>query len=127
MAQAPAMTPEQALAAIEVGLDLVEATSNSSSASVICLGEMGIGNTTAASAIVAAITGLPIAHVTGRGTGIDDATLERKVAVIEQALRRNRPDPSNPLDVLAKVGGLEIAALVGVTLAAAKQRTPVGS
>src|SRR5437867_9845191 len=76
---------------------------------VLCLGEMGIGNTTAASAIVAILTGLPVADVTGRGTGIDEQTWAHKVAVIEQALQVNRPDPTDALDVLTKVGGLEIA------------------
>jgi nicotinate-nucleotide--dimethylbenzimidazole phosphoribosyltransferase len=114
MARGPAMPPEQAIAALQVGLDLSQ-----QEADVICLGEMGIGNTTAASAIVAAVTGLPAAEVTGRGTGIDDSTWNRKMHVIEQALRLNRPDPTNPLDVLAKVGGLEIAGLVGLTIGAA--------
>ena len=86
---------------------------------------MGIGSTTAASAIVAAFTGLPVAEVTGRGTGIDDATWTHKVHVIERALATNRPDPADPLDVLSKVGGLEIAALVGVVLGAAARRIPI--
>jgi nicotinate-nucleotide--dimethylbenzimidazole phosphoribosyltransferase len=86
---------------------------------------MGIGNTTAASAIVAAITSRPVAAVTGRGTGIDEATWRHKVAVIEAGLSVNRPDPANPLDVLTKVGGLEIAGLVGVALGAAERRIPV--
>src|SRR6185436_15719720 len=95
------------------GLDLVAA------------GDMGIGNTTASAAIVAAITGAPAAEVTGRGTGVDDAGWARKVAVIERALVINRPDPADALDVLAKVGGLEIAGLAGVMLGAAAQRVPV--
>jgi nicotinate-nucleotide--dimethylbenzimidazole phosphoribosyltransferase len=120
MARGPAMTSAQATAAVQVGLDLSQ-----QDADVICLGEMGIGNTTAASAIVAAITGLPVAEVTGRGTGIDDATWHRKVSVIEQALRLNRPDPSQPLDVVAKVGGLEIAGLVGLVIGASARRKVV--
>jgi nicotinate-nucleotide--dimethylbenzimidazole phosphoribosyltransferase len=86
---------------------------------------MGIGSTTAASAIVAAFTDLPVGDVTGRGTGIDDATWARKVATIEHALQTNHPDPADPLDVLASVGGLEIAGLVGVVLGAAARRLPV--
>jgi nicotinate-nucleotide--dimethylbenzimidazole phosphoribosyltransferase len=117
------MTREQALAAIGVGLELV--WDEELSADVLCLGEMGIGNTTAASAIVAAITGLPVAEVTGRGTGIDDLTWARKVAAIERGLRVNQPDAGQPLDVLAKVGGLEIAALVGVVIGAAARRMPI--
>ncbi len=86
---------------------------------------MGIANTTAASAIVAAITGRPVAEVTGRGTGIDDAGLARKVAVVERALAVNRSRPDDPLGVLAAVGGLEIAGLVGVILGAVARRVPV--
>ena len=87
---------------------------------------MGIANTTAASAIVAAITGRPVAAVTGRGTGLDDRGWARKVAVIERALAVNRLDPAaNPLDVLTKVGGYEIAGLVAVLLGVAAQRIPV--
>jgi nicotinate-nucleotide--dimethylbenzimidazole phosphoribosyltransferase len=95
------------------GLDLVAA------------GDMGIGNTTAASAITAVMTGSPVASVTGRGTGIDDLALARKREVIERAIALNDPDPADPLDVLTKVGGLEIAGLVGVILAACSQRIPV--
>ena len=94
-------------------------------ASMFATGEMGIGNTTAASAVIAALTGRPVAEVTGRGTGIAAADLPRKVAVIEKALQVNQPDPTDPLDVLSKVGGLEIAALTGVFLGAAAARRPV--
>jgi nicotinate-nucleotide--dimethylbenzimidazole phosphoribosyltransferase len=86
---------------------------------------MGIGNTTASSAICAAITGKPVAEVTGQGTGLDDSQLEHKIAVIEKALAVNHPDPAQPLDVLAKVGGFEIGGLAGVMLAAAAHRIPV--
>src|SRR5438128_1427115 len=88
-------------------------------------GEMGIGNTTAASAIAAAITGAGPERVTGRGTGVDDATLARKVDVVRRALAVNVPDARDGLDVLAKVGGFEIAGLVGVILAGAARRVPV--
>ena len=124
MALGPAMTRAQALQAIAVGLDVVEAE-YARAVEVICLGEMGIGNTTAASAIVAGVTGSAVADVTGRGTGIDDATWQHKVAVIDRALRVNRPDRYDHLDVLAKVGGLEIAALVGVIIGGAARRLPV--
>jgi nicotinate-nucleotide--dimethylbenzimidazole phosphoribosyltransferase len=86
---------------------------------------MGIGNTTAASAIVAALTGRPAIEVTGRGTGLDDAGVRHKAAVIDAAVARHRPDPGRPLEVLATLGGLEIAALVGAILAAAASRVPV--
>jgi nicotinate-nucleotide--dimethylbenzimidazole phosphoribosyltransferase len=122
MARGPAMTSRQALAAIGVGLQLSRAGHE---IDVVCLGEMGIGNTSAASAIVAALTGVPVADVTGRGTGIDDQTWAHKVSVIDQALQVNRPDPSDALDVLSKVGGLEIAGLVGLAIGAAGRRVPV--
>ena len=86
---------------------------------------MGIGNTTAASAITALMTKSAVHQVTGRGTGVDDATFARKLAVIKRALEVNHPDPNDPLDVLAKVGGFEIAGLVGVMLAAAQARRVV--
>jgi len=126
LAHGAAMTRSQALAAIGVGLDLAALESDGDQAAdVICLGEMGIGNTTAASTMLAAITGLPVAEVTGRGTGIDDATWNHKVAVITAALQVNQPDPRDPLDVLARVGGLEIAGLVGLALGAAARRVPI--
>jgi nicotinate-nucleotide--dimethylbenzimidazole phosphoribosyltransferase len=124
MTLGPAMTRAQALLAIVVGLDVVEAESVRG-VDVICLGEMGIGNTTAAAAIVATMTASPVREVTGRGTGIDDTTWQHKVEIIERALRVNRPEPHDALDVLAKVGGLEIAALVGVILGSAARRLPV--
>ena len=123
-ARGPAMSAGQAEAAIQVGLDVV-ADEVANGLDVVCLGEMGIGNTTAASAIVAALCGLPAAAVTGRGTGIDQATWERKVAVIERALAHHALHADDPLGVLASVGGFEIAGLVGVTLAAAAHRRPV--
>jgi nicotinate-nucleotide--dimethylbenzimidazole phosphoribosyltransferase len=92
---------------------------------LIGIGEMGIGNTTAASAMSAALLGLPPAEVVGRGTGVDDQGLRRKTAVIERALEINRPDRAEPFDVLAKVGGFEIAGLCGVVLGAAAARVPV--
>jgi len=88
-------------------------------------GEMGIGNTSSASAIVAALTGRAVRDVTGRGTGIDDATFARKLEVIERALLVNQPERDDALDVLAKLGGFEIAGLVGVMLGAAAQGVPV--
>src|SRR5262249_54947407 len=96
----PAMTREQATEAIARGAGLAE-QARDDGADLLATGEMGIGNTTAASAITAAITGLPPESVTGRGTGIDPETRTRKVAVIERALARNRPDPGDGLDVLA--------------------------
>ena len=97
MARESAMTPEDVLAGISVGIDQ-GLRAAAAGAEMIGLGEMGIGNSTAASAITAALTGLPPAAVTGRGTGADDAMLRRKVAVIEDALRQRQPDPRDGLD-----------------------------
>ena len=120
-----AMTRDEAVAAIGEGIriatDLVEA----SGFRLLVTGDMGIANTTASAALIAAFTGADPAAVTGRGTGIDDATLARKVAVVERALVLHRPDPADPIGVLAAVGGLEHAAIAGFVLAAAALRTPV--
>jgi len=124
MAQGPAMSRDEAVRAIEIGIELVE-EELANGLDIIATGEMGIGNTTAASAVIAALTGEPAARVTGRGTGITKEALPAKVAVIEKALDVNKPDATDPVDVLAKVGGLEIAAMTGVFLGAAAHRTPV--
>jgi nicotinate-nucleotide--dimethylbenzimidazole phosphoribosyltransferase len=120
----PAMTREQALQAIMAGIELVEMARNEA-VDLIGVGDMGIGNTTPSSAIIAAIARAPAKTVTGRGTGLDDKGLERKVAVIEKALHVNRPDLTDPLDVLAKLGGFEIAGITGLTIGAAGHRIPV--
>ena len=124
MTTGPAMTRDEALAAIGAGRR-VAAKAIADGADVIGLGEMGIGNTTAASALTAILTGASVVDVTGRGTGIDDDAWRRKVDVIESALVMNRPDTDDPIDVLAAVGGLEIAALVGAAVEAAATRVPV--
>ncbi len=118
------MTPAQCARAIEAGIALVEAE-RARGADLIGTGEMGIGNTTAASAIVAALTGASPESVTGPGTGVDAAGRRRKVEAVRRALAVNRPDPADALDTLAKVGGFEIAGLVGVILAGAAARLPV--
>ncbi|HEU5102233.1 MAG TPA: nicotinate-nucleotide--dimethylbenzimidazole phosphoribosyltransferase [Roseiflexaceae bacterium] len=120
----PAMTPEQAQQAIETGIAIV-ADAIAGGADLIATGDMGIGNTTASSAIVAAITGEPATAVAGRGTGVDDGGLARKVAAIERALALHQPDSSDGLDVLAKVGGFEIGGLAGVIIGTAARRVPV--
>ena len=122
--QAPAMTEGEALAAIEAGRRIVGEL-DERGCDLLGVGEMGIGNTTASSAIVAALTGRPAIEVTGRGTGLDDEGVRHKAAVIDAALARHAPDPRRPLQVLTAVGGLEIAALVGAILAAASARIPV--
>jgi len=124
LARGPAMTHAQALQALETGARLAEQALDAG-ADLLATGEMGIGNTTAASAIAAAITGALPERVTGRGTGVDDATLARKVDVVRRALAVNLPDARDGLEVLAKVGGFEIAGLVGVILAGAARRVPV--
>jgi nicotinate-nucleotide--dimethylbenzimidazole phosphoribosyltransferase len=124
MTLGPAMTREQTRRAIEIGISLVEAE-RARGADLIGTGEMGIGNTTAASAIVAALTGAVVESVTGAGTGVDSAGRRRKIDAIRRALTVNQPDPADPLDTLAKVGGFEIAGLVGVILAGAAYRLPV--
>ncbi|HVC33520.1 MAG TPA: nicotinate-nucleotide--dimethylbenzimidazole phosphoribosyltransferase [Chloroflexota bacterium] len=124
MVEGPAMTVGEALAAVVAGIDIVEAEIRQG-LDLVATGDMGIGNTTASSAIVATITGVPIADVTGRGTGVDERGWARKVAAIERACSVNRPDPADPIDVLAKVGGFEIGGLVGVILGAAAARLPV--
>jgi nicotinate-nucleotide--dimethylbenzimidazole phosphoribosyltransferase len=124
----PAMTREQAQRAVEAGIEIVtQEIENKASggADIIGTGDMGIGNTTASSAIVATMTGRSPREVTGRGTGIDDAALAHKIAVIERALALHQPDPSDALDVLSKVGGFEIGGLAGVMLGAAACHVPV--
>ena len=120
----PALTRAEARAAVETGIR-VAGQLVTAGARCLLTGDMGIGNTTPAAALIAAFTGAEAAVVTGRGTGIDDATLDRKVAVVTAALGRHRPDPADPIGVLAAVGGLEHAALAGLILAAAAHRVPV--
>jgi nicotinate-nucleotide--dimethylbenzimidazole phosphoribosyltransferase len=123
-ARGPAMTREDALRSVEIGIELA---AEAADANIFLLGagDMGIGNTSSAAAILCALTGVPLADAVGRGTGISDATLARKVALIERGLDINRPDAKNPLDVLAKVGGMEIGAMTGAMLGAAAFRLPM--
>lgn len=121
---APAMTREQAEQAIAVGIELVSEVVEQG-IGMIGTGEMGIGNTTSSSAITAVMTGRPVEEVTGRGTGIDDAVYRHKISVIKDALAFHRPDSNDALDVLSKVGGLEIAGLAGVIVGSALARVPV--
>ncbi|MEX1171183.1 MAG: nicotinate-nucleotide--dimethylbenzimidazole phosphoribosyltransferase [Chloroflexota bacterium] len=124
MTQGPAMTRDEALRAIIVGLEIVDELV-ADGVDLVGVGEMGIGNTTAASALTAAFTGVAVERVTGRGTGIDDAGRARKVAAVEAALRINDPDTADPIGTLAAVGGLEIGVLVGVMIGAAGAGIPV--
>jgi len=124
MAVGPAMSRAEAVAAVQAGIEVLEAELPRG-VDIAATGDMGIGNTTPSSAICSVLTGKPVEEVTGRGTGLDDAGLAKKCAVIRRALAVNRPDPADPLDVLAKVGGFEIGALAGVILAAAAHRIPI--
>lgn len=124
LARGPAMSHEQAVRSIETGIEIV-AIELARGLDLVATGEMGIGNTTPASAITAVYTGLPVAQVTGRGTGVDDAGLARKVATLERALNLHQLSPSDPIGVLAAVGGFEIGAIAGVCLGAAAHRVPV--
>ena len=124
MALGPAMTEDEAIRALETGIEIVE-NQISMGLDIVGTGDMGIGNTTASSAICAVMTGSSPTEVTGRGTGIDDAQLRHKSEVIEKALKVNNPDRSKPLSVLAKVGGFEIAGLAGVMIGAGAHRVPV--
>ncbi|MEH0983247.1 nicotinate-nucleotide--dimethylbenzimidazole phosphoribosyltransferase [Micromonospora sp. CPCC 205556] len=124
MTMVAALTRDEARAAVETGIriagELIDA-----GAGILLTGDMGIGNTTPAAALIAVFTGADAAEVTGRGTGVDDETYRRKVGVVRSALDRHRPEPADPLGVLAAVGGLEHAALAGLILGAAARRVPV--
>ncbi len=122
--EGPAMTREEAWQALSFGVEMAD-LARKEKADLVATGDMGIGNTTASSAILAALTGLPPAQVTYRGTGIDDQTLARKIKVIQEALMINRPDPRDPVDVLAKVGGLEVAGIAGLIIGCAFHRIPI--
>ncbi len=124
MAVEPAMTRAQAEAAIATGRELA-AELIAGGAELLVTGEMGIGNTTAASAVTAAMTGRPAAEVTGRGTGLDDGAHAHKVQVVERALALHAPDRDDPLGVLAAVGGFELGGLAGLIIGAAERRVPV--
>lgn len=124
MTVGPAMTRKQAEQAILAGVEVVKAEIEKS-LDIVGTGDMGIGNTTPSAAIAAALTGIEPAKIAGRGTGVDDEGMKRKIDAIERALEINEPDAKDGLDVLAKVGGFEIAGLVGVILGAAAHRKPV--
>ncbi len=124
MLNEPAMTTGQAEAAIQTGIDLLNDAADKG-IKLAAIGEMGIGNTTSASAITAVLCGKGPEEVTGRGTGLDDKGLQRKIEIIGQVLQNRRPDPNDPMDILCKVGGLEIAGMAGVTIAAASRRIPL--
>ncbi|MFH2057448.1 MAG: nicotinate-nucleotide--dimethylbenzimidazole phosphoribosyltransferase [Pseudomonadota bacterium] len=121
----PAMTRDQAIRSIEAGIEIVNELEAEARVDLLGTGDMGIGNTTPSSAIIAAFSGIDVEQLTGRGTGIDDQTLANKIRVIKVGLALHRPDPEDPIDVLSKVGGLEIGALAGLVLGAAAKGIPV--
>lgn len=121
IAQGPAMTREQALTAIRTGIELAQSTD----ADVLGVGEMGIGNTTTSSAVLSVLLDADVEDVTGRGGGITDENFRKKKDVIRRAIALNRPDRSDVVDVLAKVGGFDIAAMCGAFLGAAATQRPV--
>ena len=124
MSRGHAMTLAQVKQALETGIEIVTAEIKKG-LDIVATGDMGIGNTTASSAICAIMTGKTVAEVTGRGTGLNDIQLQQKIRIINDAIALNQPDPANALDVLAKVGGFEIGGLAGVILGAASHRIPV--
>ena len=125
LSEGPAMDREEAARAVLAGAGIVEELVESGGVDLIVAGDMGIGNTTPAACLIAAFAQRPAGEVTGRGTGIDDATLETKVGVVERALELHRPDPGDPMGTLATLGGLEHAALAGLILMGDVYRVPV--
>ncbi|MBL7170494.1 MAG: nicotinate-nucleotide--dimethylbenzimidazole phosphoribosyltransferase [Candidatus Omnitrophica bacterium] len=124
MSQGAAMTREEAIKAIETGIDIV-GKEVKKGVDIVGTGDMGIANTTPSSAICSVMTGADVKEVTGRGTGIDDISLKHKIDVIKKAIDINKPDKNDPIDVLAKVGGFEIGGIAGIILACASRRIPV--
>ena len=124
IAKGPAMTRAQAIKAVKTGIELVESC-REQGYDILATGEMGIGNTTTSSAVTAVLLGLPVKDVTGRGSGLSDEALERKISVIEKAIEINKPDPDDALDVLAKLGGFDIAGMAGIFIGGALHRIPI--
>lgn len=125
IARGPAMSRQEAIKTLEAGIEVFEQVHREYRIDMLGTGDMGIGNTTPSSAIIAIFSGQAVESITGRGTGINDQTYERKIAVIRQAMEVNKPNREDPIDVLAKVGGFEIGGLCGAVLAAAAHRIPV--
>ncbi|QTA92155.1 nicotinate-nucleotide--dimethylbenzimidazole phosphoribosyltransferase [Desulfonema magnum] len=124
-ARGPAMTRDEAKKSIEAGIEIVEELLQNEPVHILGTGDMGIGNTTPSTAIIAVYSKLSVAELAGRGTGVDDDGLKRKITAIEKGLALNNPDPNDPIDVLSKVGGFEIGGLAGLVIAAAAYGIPV--
>jgi nicotinate-nucleotide--dimethylbenzimidazole phosphoribosyltransferase len=120
----PAMSRDEAIRCVEVGIELADEYSKRGY-KIFATGDMGIGNTTPSSAIAAVLTGKSVIEVTSKGTGISDETLKNKIKIIEEAISINKPNPSDPLDVLSKVGGTEIGGIAGLIIGASANRVPV--
>lgn len=120
----PAMTRDEAERCLDIGIEMARAE-KAKGLDLVAAGEMGIGNTTPSSALIAVLTGCPVAEVTGRGSGVKAGIIRRKIELIEEGLRINRPNPADALDTLAKVGGPEIGAMAGLMLGAAELRIPI--
>ncbi len=121
----PAMTKEEAVKSIEAGISIINKLMSEKNVDILGTGDMGIGNTTPSSAIIAVFSGIDVEKLTGRGTGINDKTLKHKVKIIKKGIELHNPDPEDPIDILAKVGGFEIGALAGLVLGAASNSIPV--
>ncbi len=124
-AKGPAMSRDEAIGSIEAGIEIVDELMAKGPVHLLGTGDMGIGNTTPSTAIIAVYSNLPVADLAGRGTGLNDDGLKLKIAAIEKGLAVNCPDPSDPVDVLSKVGGLEIGGLAGLVIGAASHGIPV--
>ena len=124
MVKEPAMTHSEAEESIAIGIQIATELADKG-VDLLATGEMGIGNTTASSAIFSILSGFSVSQVTGRGTGIDDITLTKKISVIQQALDLHAPNPNDPIDILAKVGGFEIGGITGLILGASSKNIPV--
>jgi nicotinate-nucleotide--dimethylbenzimidazole phosphoribosyltransferase len=123
-AKGPAMTRDQAIDSIKKGIAVIDEEIHKG-INIIGTGDMGIGNTTSSAAIISVLTGKPPRSIAGYGTGIDDKTLAHKISVIEKGIAINKPNPKDPIDVLAKLGGFEIGGIAGVILAGAAHRIPI--
>lgn len=124
MAKEPAMTREEAVRGMEAGIEMVRRLKEKGY-TLIATGEMGIGNTTTSSAVASVLLDKPVEMMTGRGAGLSGEGLKRKIAAIQKAVSKNQPDPKDAIDVLAKVGGLDIAGMAGVFLGGAAMHIPV--
>lgn len=122
--KSPAMTKDEAIRCIDVGIELANGYAKKSY-KIFGTGEMGIGNTTPSSAIASVLTGKPVSEITGKGTGITDESLKRKIEIIEKGIKLNKPNPEDAIDVLAKVGGAEIGGIAGLVLGASANKIPV--